>query len=408
MTCEIKGRDLDSRLLIAAHLVKRGYYAVVGQYWGLGQNAGPALKGIYHFKTANQFQAIGMATCKGHGHAVVASDEEVLGASEAVAASSTDPVTFEHCDRYFAFNESHKSALVKAFPRARDRIRVTGSSRGDLLRASVYARPHPRPYILVNTSFGVVNSIWGDLQRAIEIYVMGIPRAMPREEADAIIRARIDYETAALRETEALVEWLTRWSEYDIVIRPHPGEKAERWREFESRQPRVRVVTGSDPYQWTKHAALMIHNDSTLGVEVTLLGTPSLNLSPREEFARRLVLRDINFTVFSAAGAYDPITRFLNSGDGPIAAPYPANIFPPQSAETTARELAELLPAPMRLSGMPWATGTRNETERGKFTVTPDEFRQAIARVFPIAGSPRADVMDLDDSVILLLPGTTR
>jgi surface carbohydrate biosynthesis protein len=404
LTCEIKGRDLESRLLIAAHLVKLGYYAVVGQYWGLGRSAGAALRGVYHFKTANNIQAVGMATVKGHGHKVVASDEEVLGSSEALAASTTDQAVFEHCDRYFAFNESHKRAILKAFPNADSRVIVTGSARGDLLRMAAYARPHARPYVLINTSFGLINSMWGDLEKAVGIYATGMGWDLARPEDAAVMKARVEYEIASLRETNALLAWLASQRKYDVIVRPHPTERAELWEGVARGHDHVHVRTASDPFAWTKHAALMIHSDSTLGTEVTLFDTPTLNLSPLEEWARRLITRDINFTVTSAVQAQEPISLLLADGSGPLAAPFVTDVFPPNSAETTARELAKLLPKPGPLSGMPWAKTERHEKERAKFTVSPEEFRTAVARVLPIAGSPRADVMDLDDSVVLLLP----
>ena len=381
-----------------------GYYAVVGQYWGLGRNAGPVLRGIYHFKTANKIQVDGMATVKGYGHGVVASDEEVLGSSEALAAHTTDTTVFDHCDKYFAFNQSHERALLKAFPKAFGRVTVTGSPRGDLLRAVIYERPQERPYVLLNTSFGLINSMWGDLDKAVGVYATGMSWDLSRPDDAAVMKARVEYEIKALSETKALLAWLATQEKYDVVIRPHPTEKAELWQDLARGHVHVRVVTASDPFQWTKHAALMVHSDSTLGVEVTLFETPTLNLSPLDEWARRLITRDINFTARSLEEARDPISLLLADRRGPLAAPFAANVFPPNSAETTASELSKLLPKPARLSGMPWAKVERHEKERAKFTVSADEFRAAIARVFPIAGNPPAEVLDLDDSVVLILP----
>ncbi len=377
---------------------------MVGQYWGLGQNAGQALRGVYYFKTANKIQADGMATVKGHGHAVVASDEESLGWSEDLAANTTEASTFDHCDRYFAFNASHKRALVKAFPKARDGVVVTGSARGDLLRSASYERPHPRPYILFNTSFGRTNSTWGDVNKAMDLYATALQLDRSKPETAALMKARVDYEVAALRETKALLAWFIEQKSHDIVIRPHPSERVELWREVAKGHPHVRVVAESDPYPWTKHAALMIHSDSTLGVEVTLLGTPALNISPLEDWSKRLIVRDVNFTVASAEEAYGPVEQLLKAGAGPLAAPYRTDIFPEKSAEITARELVKLLPKPTRLNQMGWAPAQRNEQERAKFTVSPQEFRQALGRVLALTGGAKIEGMDLDDSVVFLMP----
>lgn len=39
LTCELLGRDLDSRLLIAANLIKRSIACIVGQQWSMFANA---------------------------------------------------------------------------------------------------------------------------------------------------------------------------------------------------------------------------------------------------------------------------------------------------------------------------------------------------------------------------------
>ena len=119
--------------------MKLGYTVVVGQYWSIAKNARGVLRGVYHFKTSNVIQTNAMHFAKSSGHVVVASDEEVIGWSEELIADTTDRATFKWCDRYFAFDEIHKKAILRKFPQAGDRIRITGSARGDLLRGPICA-----------------------------------------------------------------------------------------------------------------------------------------------------------------------------------------------------------------------------------------------------------------------------
>lgn len=71
----------------------------------------------------------------------------------------------------------------------------------------------------------------------------------------------------------------------------------------------------------------------------------------------------------------------------------------------TAKEFAELLPPPSPILPMAWERIKRADREIEKFTVSPEEFRRAVDRMLPMAGIARAEVADLDDSVILLMPG---
>jgi surface carbohydrate biosynthesis protein len=406
LTCEIKGRDLDSRALIAAHLVKRGYTVLLGQYWNLKDSAPAAPHGCYLFKTANQIQADGMSVCKMHGHDVVASDEESLSVSEAVAADLTVPATFEYCDLYLALTAAHERALHKAIPASKGRVRVTGTARADILRATRFDRPHVAPYVLFNTSFGWLNSVWGSVIHAINNYTRGTQRDLNTPEDQALIRARVDYETAALKETRTLLDWFIARADMDIVLRPHPNENVNWWRKHYGRAPRVHIVENTDPYPWTQHTALLIHSDSTTGVEATIMGVPCLNLSPHDEWARRLVLRDINHSVANASEAAPTIETFLAQGDGPIAEARSKDPFPKDCAAASAQAIASLLPPPHPLGAFPWTLTPRTDIHRKKFTVSPEEFAESLGRAFEMAGHAAYTMEPLVDSVVKVSPRT--
>ncbi len=406
LTCEIKGRDLDSRALIAAHLVKRGYTALLGQYWNLKDSAPTAPRGCYLFKTANQIQADGMSACKMYGHDVVASDEESLSASEAVAAELTVPATFDYCDLYLALTPAHERAVHKAIPASKGRVRVTGTARADILRATRFDRPHAAPYVLFNTSFGWLNSVWGSVIHAINNYSRGSQRDLETPEDQALIRSRVDYETAALRETRALLDWFIARADMDIILRPHPNENVSWWRKHYGRAGRLHIVENTDPYPWTQHAALLIHSDSTTGVEATVMGVPCLNLSPHDAWARRLILRDINYSVAAAGEAFGAIESFLDRGEGPIAEARSNDPFPRDCAAASAAAIASLLPPPRPMTAFPWALTPRTDIHKKKFTVSADEFAESLGRALKMAGCEDYAIEPLVDSVVKVRPRT--
>lgn len=391
LTCEIKGRDFRSRLLIAAHLIKMGYPVVVGQYWNLVENASVAPRGCYLFKTSNRFQVEGMEICARENHVVVASDEEALSTSEVLAAHTTDSKTFDYCKLYLALNDAHRRALLKAFPSVGDRILVAGTARADLLRAETHARPSARPYVLVNTSFGWLNSIWGSHLEAIEIYAAATNRDLSNPEDVAVLQSRFEYEQVALRETRKLVKWLVKTSDSDVIVRPHPNEKLDLWNSISG----LKVVAGSDPYPWLRHAVVSIHNDSTSGLEAAIMGAPTLNLSPLDSWAQRLNVRQFNKTVRTAEEAQSAI----------IASDYKSTetgeIVPQNGAQKVAEAIASQLPPPYPVS-LGWAATARSQQRRDKITVSLSEAQTAVADIFAIAGVPQPVVAELTDTVFLL------
>ncbi len=76
---EIKQRELESRLLIAARLLKAGVVVFFGQQWSLFSNADALPPGVVLFKTVNGIQAKPMADFRSKGHIVASTDEEVFG-----------------------------------------------------------------------------------------------------------------------------------------------------------------------------------------------------------------------------------------------------------------------------------------------------------------------------------------
>lgn len=403
LTCELKGRDFDSRLLIAAELLKLGYYVVVGQYWGLIFSAQTAPRGCYLFKTANSIQVQAMHKCAALGHRVVAADEEALPWTPALTPAITDAGTFDYCDAFMALNEGHKQALLQAFPKAKGKIVVAGTARMDVLRKTRTARPQGAPYILFNTGFGFINGLWGDLEKAKQIYVAGSNLDLTVESHRRQIEDRFAYEEASLGETVALIDALLRKTGTGIVIRPHPSERAEYWEKKYASHPRVSVVKQSDPLTWIQHAQLVIHSDSATGLEAAMFGVPCLNLSPRDAWAERLIIRDANVTVANAVQAAETVVQFLR-GDTPLQRKQTQDLFPAHAAKATARAIKALLPKPGAMSGITWDRLNRSALQREKFSVSEDEARAAVQRVFPMAGVGPKPMVVLDDSVFALSP----
>jgi surface carbohydrate biosynthesis protein len=394
LTCELKGRDLASRLLIASRLADRGYHTVVGQQWSIFSNLRASLKGVVLFKTANKTQADWMMEARSSGHIVAASDEECLASAPDDYARLTHATAAEACHAYLALNEQHATAIKDAYPGAAHKVIVTGNARVDILRSLQPARPLAQPYFLVNTSFGRTNHVSGDIQKAVEIW-LGSGGHPKNAETEAMVRERLSFEKRAMAETITLIEWLIANTQSQIVIRPHPAERSETWTTLFQGNARVHVVAGSDPTRWIRHAALLIHSESTTGVEAAIMGAKVLNLSPASSWGDRLIVAQANATVGSAAEAADLIAAFLRTGEWPLPKQDVGALYPANGAENTAAAIAAYLPPPLHpFGGIHWHTIHRTGQQREKFTVSIDE-----ARVL----TPH-NVAQVDDSVFLISP----
>lgn len=396
LTCEIKGRDFPSRLLIASHLLARGYSVVVGQQWGMIVNLamGDAPAGAVLFKTANKIQGGLMANCAKSGHVVFASDEECLPAAVDDYARTTDESAVDPCYKYLAINALHRDALVRVYPALKAKILVTGTARVDVLKNAPAERPKAQDYLLFNTSFGRLNSVWGDSNAAIDMW-MDAGGHKPGPEFTALVEERLAFERRTLEATHELIGELLRAAAIDIVIRPHPSERPELWLDRYAASPRVSVVPRSDPIPWMRHARMVIHNESSTGVEAAIMGVRALNFSPVAGWGRRLVVGDVNVTVRTTAQARHLIVDFLEGGAWPAPPRETDSLFPSGGAAATAAAIADTLPAPAPLAIKNWKQISRPDLWKDKFTVGLAEARAAIAG---------CAVTELDDSLFLLTP----
>jgi surface carbohydrate biosynthesis protein len=392
LLCELKARDLPGRAAVARVLLARGYPVVIGQIWSVLLNNKDAPPGCYVFCTANRYQANNMGTCRASGHRIVAMDEESTPLAGERKLTNLVPAAFENCDTFIAQTEEHRMLLARAFPAAAGKIVVGGSPRFAALRYGKPARPMPEPYILINTGLGLINSVWRDRDKAaaIALDAMGIVPNSPAGTAE--MRERVQVEEAVLRELTGLIGRLSTLQTHKVVVRPHPSEDAGLWK----RTLGVQVVEGSDPLPWISHADVMIHSDSTTGLEAAMLGVPCVNLSPNPAWSARFIMQRANVTVRDAESAFHKVSGLLREGihlEG-----HATEITVPDAAARVAGIIAEGQGAPARLGRWGWNQWPRADAQRRKFTASGDEVAAIVGRKVSA---------QLDDSLFLFDPGVS-
>jgi len=136
------------------------------------------------------------------------------------------------------------------------------------------------------------------------------------------VEERTAFETAGFDQLGAVMKWAaTNVTGLLTVIRPHPAEQPEPWREAFAGMPNVLIVERSDPVAWIAGAELLVVSDCTTGLEAALMNRPCLNISPagQENWSDKLLMKQVNFTVASAQDAIGPLVEFLTNRSGPIA-----------------------------------------------------------------------------------------
>jgi surface carbohydrate biosynthesis protein len=434
LTVEVKHRDLDPRLLIASHLVEAGVSVMVGQQWMLFDNADALPQGIVLFKTVNEIQAKNMAFFSKAGHLVAATDEEVLQCiDDRCFTLAFSPIAANNCDLFLAQSPVHKDAIDRLYPEMEGKVEIAGNSRIDLLsprgrpafaaEAESLKRDYG-PYVLFNTNFGSINSIWKDLSAVVNIAVSAGAVDLKNEESKAEFKALIGWERKNFDELVPLMHWVVdNVTSHRIVIRPHPGERANFWENEFGNHPRVTVIPRSNPHPWIMGADLVIHTGCTTGLEAVLMDKPTINLKPAEHpsFDRIVNWANPTFTTWQDAAA--AIAAFMETGTGPVsenAEKYAAVLeqyIPGYHTGDAARSIASCLMAKLKARGaqpsMDYRMRFRGEfrvRERGvvardKFLITRAEFMEHLREARTLTGyTSMPTVETIHESLFLLSP----
>jgi surface carbohydrate biosynthesis protein len=331
---EVASRELHGKLLLTYFAVGMGYEVVIGWKRLINTNLRYMPPGIVLFKTLTARDGVAMAAARAAGHRIAAIDEEVPGlvatkqrlrwvAEESVAAS----------DLVLAAGADHLEALRMFHPAHGDRYRVVGNPRWDLLRpelrschaAEVAAiRKQYAPFILVNTNFGILNSARRSAEESRQWFAKTgrVDLAKPDDvvfldEIFALERAN----TAAVRDLlRALPQ---RFPHHRIILRPHPIERTETWREFLHAVPRTEIVREGPAVPWIMASDALVHTNCTTGVEAFALDKPAISVQPLKLAVCEVYLANrVNYVTATVAETLDLLDRTV--GPGATWSGYPA------------------------------------------------------------------------------------
>jgi surface carbohydrate biosynthesis protein len=384
LPCELKARDLESNMLLANELARRGLSIVIGQFWGIYANLPTGQRGVLLANTVNSIQVKMTAAARAQGYIVVGSDQEALPFSGGGWLINIAPEAVSDCSIFLVASDDQAIAFTHRFPGTP--ISVVGNPRIDLIREMTPVRPIEEHYILFNTGLGLVNSVWGDINVAKRYLLDG--GGVTKEEIDR----RIEMELFARDSLIALLQWTTTSLTQVAVVRPHPSENAAFWQSYAS--PLCRIIAGQPSLPWIAHADIVVHSNSTTGLEAALRGKPCLNVFAREAkgWAAQFAMAEANAIAHSVEEAI-ALLRAPWATLGPRKVPN----FPIHStkliSDVISRLLAEAKPF---ASPAPWQKIARKDIQRRKFSVTLEEFRALT----------HYSVMELDDSLVLISPAT--
>ncbi|MEW5724310.1 MAG: surface carbohydrate biosynthesis protein [Thermodesulfobacteriota bacterium] len=288
---ETKVRELEAKLLLACHAAAAGFSVLLGEQHELWFRMHGQPPGVYISTGATDIHLDGIVSMKKLGHRVAAWCEEGLAILDRqdYARHRISKRAMRELDLFFAWGAYQAEAARWRVPEAAGKIVLAGNPRLDILRPPYRSAFLPRaeelrekygPYILVNSSFGVCNNIFGPdfvLEKMIQ------SRGRIEDEAHKkFFHDWIEHLRGAFAEFQALVDLLARrFPDHRVLVRPHPSENQAAWREAATR-PNVEVIHQGNVAPWILGAQAVVHHACTTGVESFLLGKTPISYRPQD------------------------------------------------------------------------------------------------------------------------------
>lgn len=290
---ENQAREQDPKLLLAAVAATRGFSSVFGSRREMEFNIDLFPRSIYLSKSMTVRSLLFFRVAHRFDVEIVSWDEEALVhlPPETYFSRRLNPKAIKYISHLFAWGDENARlwrlypALPKGIP-----IHVTGNPRSDLLRPELKAfyrkeveefKATHGDFILVNTNFNHVNAFGPDMNLfkpstgpARRPRFGRAARGMSRTYAEGLR----DHKNAVFEDFKRLIPRLGEaFPNHRIVVRPHPTENHDVYRDIATRCRHVHVTNEKSVVPWLLAARAVIHNGCTTGVEAYLVGTPALS-----------------------------------------------------------------------------------------------------------------------------------
>ena len=292
---EILARELDSKLLIAQKALEKGFSIVIGTKGAVYKIVRSYRSGIYFYKDHSPLSSLMLQELHVAGLRIVALDEEgLIWSSPNLYTKRIDDKVFQVSDAIFAWGKQQYDILTRTSPGHEEKIHIVGNPRFDILQAKYrqFLRDQSKHqlsfsddgYVLINSMFAAGN--WNPLLYGTPSYVEHMrDRGLILNDVDFNFYTKVSENTAQL--FDAYVSLLKRLSKSfpntKFVIRPHPDENQERWRNLFASTSNVIVENSGSAIYWILGAKVLIYTGCTTAIEAWAMNKPTLRYHPIPE-----------------------------------------------------------------------------------------------------------------------------
>lgn len=312
---ETKVRELDGKLWLGINLVSRGHEVVIGPSRQIKPTLHRSLPDIYISKDVGDRNSVSFFPYLREAGVKVCglyTEGGVTGSIERWSSNKRDVVNY--LDALFTWGDAHAKEICHHYDHP-EGVFVTGNPRFDLLRPELRCfyeakgsqfREIYEDFVLVNTNFGGVNSFNRSADESAS------KRDSSPQDADKIIHEkRILYAFI-----EAILYLQAEFPDLYIIVRPHPGEDRQLYKNIFSSHNRIHVKNTGDVRSWIAAANIVVHADCTTGIESALMEQPVISYRPlASESAQPSLPQVVSKSAFDRDKLGSIVNRYIHSVD---------------------------------------------------------------------------------------------
>ena len=283
---ELVERELPATVLVGAEIASRGHNVWLIEKGRFRKSPASFPPSIVLEKGLSKGCLPRFRSIRGAGHvlAVMCQEGFIYRSGEDYIQRRVHGETIETIDYLFLWGERQKQDLEQFLGKVRGYY-VTGNPRIDLLHSRFRKTWQPEAdairekhgnFVLFTSRFSAVNhfrrSLDETLDRRKEQYT---------EAAEETVGERYEIRKRLFADYMQMIEKIARrLPELKFVVRPHPNENAEVWKERFAGFGNVEICDEGAAMPWLSAARCVVHNACTTGVEAYLLDRPVIEYHP--------------------------------------------------------------------------------------------------------------------------------
>ncbi len=286
---EIFNREFDAKVLLACFAAERGFSVIIGAKREINLNLDAFPPSIYLPINMHNRNQVTAHLLENLGHTLAGMDEEaiVYCSPEVYVKEKLGTIVFPQPKVFLAWGPEN-ARIWKSQKNYNGRpVYITGNPRIDLLRPELQSywsrnvtdiKNQFGHIILINTNFGKLNNFRpnkGDEKKALDAAASS-PGTVNEQEL-----GMAKHRLALFHHFQEMIGKVGKaFPTHTVIIRPHPSENHEVWKQAGKDCPNVQVQFEGHVTPWILASDAIIHNSCTTGLEGYLLQRPVFSFQP--------------------------------------------------------------------------------------------------------------------------------